>query len=198
MSRKLSNMVNILLGISIALCALLCWPLTHQQFTEKVLVTGTGLDNEGARRLIDNTQLGLLYLEDEDVPLSNTIGYNAYDTTLALDAFRQINEIRVSKGLNALKWNNSLVRASTIRAQESSEKWSHVRPNGQAYWTVDSKHVYGENLAFGYETADEAVAAWMDSPTHRDNILYADYTSAAISVYMDTNGTYYWANEFGI
>ena len=197
MSRKVSNIISLLLSAVLALLALVSWPLAHQYFTTNVLVTGTGLDEEGARRLIGQDN-GIVFIDEIEIPMSSTIGYDAYDTNLALDDFNIVNEIRQENGIQPLKWNNSLVRASTIRAQESSQKWSHIRPNGQAYWTVDSKHVYGENLAYGYETAEEAVDAWMNSPTHKDNILYAEFTSAAISVYKSSDGLYYWANEFGI
>ena len=51
-------------------------------------------------------------------------------------------------------------------------------------------------MAYGFETAEDAVEAWMNSTTHRDNILYDDFTKGAISIYEADDGTYYWANEF--
>ena len=41
---------------------------------------------------------------------------------------------------------------------------------GYVNWTTG-----GENIAAGYPTAEEVVAAWMSSPGHRANILNANY-----------------------
>ena len=42
----------------------------------------------------------------------------------------------------------------------------------------------------------DCVEAWMDSPTHRDNILYDEFEKVAISIYEE-DGTYYWSQEYG-
>ena len=95
----------------------------------------------------------------------------------------------------AIEANNLVV--SHVRAEECSEKFSHTRPNGKQWYTVNSKIQGGENLAFGFDTAEEAVEAWMNSPTHRDNILYDEFTKVAISIYQEDDGTCYWAQEYG-
>lgn len=56
------------------------------------------------------------------------------------------------------------------------------------------RHV-GENIAEGQDDAAEVVAAWMDSPTHRANIL-GDYTHIG-SGRAERNGRIYWCNHFG-
>ena len=138
------------------------------------------------------------YIEDTEIPLSDSFGYNVYQTHLVKDTIQKINKIRIEHGLSALQWTAPLNVAAMIRAKECSIKWSHTRPNGQDFWTVDSKCVYGENLAFGYDTADEVVSAWMASPSHKDNILYPEFRTIALAIYKAEDGTYYWANEFGI
>ncbi len=55
----------------------------------------------------------------------------------------------------------------------------------------------GENLAFGYNDASSVLEAWMNSPTHRENILFPDFTKISISIYVADDGTAYWAQEFG-
>ena len=197
MSRRVSNVVSLLLSCCLVIIAICGWAFTHEQSTNG-LVTETGLDENAARRTLEQLVGSSIYIEDTMIPLASTIGYDAYATQLARETFNNINSIRIKNGLNSLVWNDSLSMASTIRAQECSVKWSHTRPNGQAYWTVDSKHVYGENLAFGYDSAEEAVEAWMKSPSHKANILDAEFTMAAISVYKTKDGVYYWANEFGL
>lgn len=75
--------------------------------------------------------------------------------------------------------------------------WSHTRPDGSEFWTVNSNLLYGENLAKGFTTAEAAIDAWMNSASHKDNILFADFASGAIVVHVGSDGQWYWANEFG-
>ena len=84
-----------------------------------------------------------------------------------------------------------------VRAAECEKSFSHTRPDGTEWWTVDSSLMYGENLASGYYDADSVVSAWMTSPGHKANILNAGYATVGIAVYQTLNGTWYWAEEFG-
>ena len=52
----------------------------------------------------------------------------------------------------------------------------------------------GENIAFGQQTGEEVVRAWMGSPPHRRNIL--DCSFATIGVGYDGRGDY-WVQDFG-
>jgi len=45
--------------------------------------------------------------------------------------------------------------------------------------------------------ADEVVAAWMNSPSHKANILKPEFKSGAIAA-IEVDGEVYWAEEFGI
>jgi len=95
-----------------------------------------------------------------------------------------------------LTWNSGLEQASAVRAVEASQSFSHTRPDGSDWWTVNSNLMYGENLAKGYDSADAAVQAWMASPTHKANIMDAEFTSGAIAIHV-SNGQWFWAQEFG-
>lgn len=135
------------------------------------------------------------YLDDEAIALAES----ASDTGLravALEAYNDVNEIRANAGLNELKWDKNLETVASVRAKECSVKFSHTRPNGQQWYTVNSKIQGGENLAFGFNSAEDCVDAWMNSPTHRDNILYDEFVKVAISIYEE-NGTYYWSQQYG-
>ena len=83
-----------------------------------------------------------------------------------------------------------------VRAQEAASKFSHTRPNGKDWYTVNSELMWGENLAKGYDSAQSVVDAWMASPTHAANILAGDFTTCSIAVF-ETNGKLYFAQEFG-
>lgn len=112
--------------------------------------------------------------------------------TLAL-----VNEQRAAAGEAPLAWNQGLANAAVVRAAECEKSFSHTRPDGTEWWTVDSSLMYGENLASGYYDADSVVSAWMTSPGHKANILNAGYATVGIAVYQTLNGTWYWAEEFG-
>ena len=137
------------------------------------------------------------FFDSEAVALSESSEDDAGLRAVALEANNLVNEERASAGLDELVWDQNLETVSHVRAKECSEKFSHTRPSGKQWYTVNSKIQGGENLAFGFDSAEEAVDAWMNSPTHRDNILYDEFEKVAISIYQDDDGTYYWAQEYG-
>lgn len=139
----------------------------------------------------------IVYLDEEAIALSDASDTNTALRAEALKAYNNVNEERSAAGLSSLKWDQNLESTSSVRSQECSVSFSHTRPNGKAWYTVNSNIQGGENLAFGFDDADSATEAWMNSPTHRDNILYPEFSKIAISVYVADDGTAYWAQEFG-
>ena len=158
----------------------------------------SGLIEEGAfvaRADIENATV--FYLDDEAIALSDASGYNTELRAMALEASNLINDIRTDAGLNPLNWDSNLETVSAVRSEECSQSFSHTRPSGKAWNTVNSKIQGGENLAYGFSNASDAVDAWMASATHADNITYSEFTCAAIAIYQTDDGTMYWAQEFG-
>ncbi len=138
-----------------------------------------------------------VYLDDEAIALADTSGDTTSLRSEALRAYNLVNEQREAAGLSSLTWDSNLETTSSVRAKECASSFSHTRPNGSAWYTVNSAIMGGENLAYGFNDASSALSAWMNSPTHRENVLYPTFTKIAISVYVADNGTYYWAQEFG-
>jgi hypothetical protein len=69
----------------------------------------------------------------------------------------------------------------------AEQYWAHVSPSGiQPWkWFGDVGYNYsfaGENLAKNYPTSQATVDAWMNSPTHRENILNKEYTDVGFAV----------------
>ena len=155
------------------------------------------LEEDAFRALADIQNEKVTYLDSEAVALSNASDMDTGLRAQALEAYNQVNEQRASAGLKNLKWDQNLETVSNVRAKEASQKFSHTRPNGSQWCTVNSKIQGGENLAFGYDDADQATDAWMNSPTHRENILYPDFNKIAIGIYQNDEGTNYWAQEYG-
>ena len=113
------------------------------------------------------------------------------------EVIAKVNDIRVANGLNALRYDASLEASADVRADELTVRFSHTRPDGSDWYTVNPDLMYGENLADGYNTADAVVNAWMASPEHKANILKPDFTTVAVSTTVK-NGKTCWAQEFGM
>lgn len=70
-------------------------------------------------------------------------------------------------------------------------------PGDRAVVGKYSFYAIGENLAAGQETAAEVMKVWMDSPSHRDNILDEKWSEVGISVRAGGEYSIYWVQEFG-
>lgn len=99
------------------------------------------------------------------------------------------NKERAKKGLSVLKENQSLNKAAYAKAINMFEEdyWAHFAPSGKDPWgfikATGYKFSYaGENLAKNFQKSDDVVVAWMNSPTHRDNLLSSHYQEIGIAV----------------
>jgi len=97
------------------------------------------------------------------------------------------NTERSGVALGQLTRNTTLDAAAQLKAQHMAEKeyFAHFSPEGVSPWfwfaQADYNFVHaGENLAIHFTDTEELVDAWMDSPTHRANIMNGDYTEIGI------------------
>ena len=155
------------------------------------------VNDKAFRSMSDIENDTAVYLDDEAIALSDASATNTALRAEALKAYNLVNEQREAAGLDSLAWDANLESTSAVRSQECSVSFSHTRPNGKAWYTVNSNIQGGENLAWGLKSADLVTEAWMDSPMHKDNILYSDFNKIAISIYCDDENMWYWAQEFG-
>ncbi len=125
--------------------------------------------------------------------------------TLEIEVFNLINDIRVQNGVKKLKWDPTAYTAAKTRVREIVTCWGHNRPDGTRCYSVygegeDPFHIFshiGENIASGQHTAKEVVDSWMNSSSHRKNILNPDFENIAIAFYeADDYYHYYWVQEF--
>jgi len=105
------------------------------------------------------------------------------------DLLTDTNNEREAQGLGDLTLNNQLSDAAFLKAKDmfKYDYWSHTSPSGVEPWkwfgdTGYNYSVAGENLAKNYPTADATVDAWMNSPSHRENILDAKYVDIGFAV----------------
>lgn len=107
---------------------------------------------------------------------------NLKNTTYLVNQSRNIN------GLNDLFISATLIKIATDKANDmiTHHYFSHTSPQGinPWYWFKKNNYLYeyaGENLAINYNTAENQHQAWMNSPTHRKNILNPSYTEIGIA-----------------
>ncbi|MBA3723918.1 MAG: hypothetical protein H0W89_03405 [Candidatus Levybacteria bacterium] len=105
------------------------------------------------------------------------------------DLVTYTNLKRQSNGLAPLTLNKELSVAAGQKAKHmfAQDYWAHVAPDGTTPWVFikDSGYQYlyaGENLARGFDSSTEVVDAWMESPTHRENLLSPNYTDIGFAV----------------
>jgi len=125
----------------------------------------------------------------------NILGY-ATDVTVQ-KLYELTNAERSKINLNGLNYNDELAAAAKQKAEDMFAKdyWSHYGPAGETPWQfiLASGYQYeyaGENLAKNFMFSDGVVNAWLDSTTHRDNLLRREYTDVGFAV-VNGNGLYF-------
>lgn len=100
-----------------------------------------------------------------------------------------VNKERIDKGLEPLKINDKLIQAAQQKAQDmiKNNYFAHSSPTGTSPWYWFDKIGYnyvaaGENLAKDFTDSKYLHQAWMNSPSHRDNILNDKYQEIGIAV----------------
>ncbi len=99
------------------------------------------------------------------------------------------NLARAEQGLNSLTLNTELSSAAYVKATDMFAKnyWAHNAPDGTTPWVFINNSGYGyvfagENLARDFNNSEGVVAAWMNSPTHRENILRKEYQEIGFAI----------------
>ena len=99
------------------------------------------------------------------------------------------NESRLASNLSPLQANAQLDLAASKKLNDmaTEEYFAHISPTGVNpwFWIKQSQYQYrvaGENLALGFPTAKETVSAWLDSSSHRENVLNSQYTEIGVAV----------------
>lgn len=99
-----------------------------------------------------------------------------------------INQSRGEAGVSALAKNAKLTQAAAAKADDMFKRqyFAHVGPdgNGPSYWADRAGYGWsalGENIAYGYDTAELVHGAFMNSEGHRRNILSARYEHVGVA-----------------
>ena len=118
---------------------------------------------------------------------SAVLGYATNMSSSSL--LQETNEERSGSGLATLSISDRLTQAAQAKANDMAARnyWSHNTPEGTPPWTFMTQAGYayytaGENLAYGFEDSGGAVAGWMASPGHRDNILNTTFKEVGFGI----------------
>ncbi len=105
------------------------------------------------------------------------------------EVIRLTNVERTNNDLAPLTYNSTLSQAALAKGNDMLAKgyWAHFAPDGTSPWSFFLSFGYkyryaGENLARDFADAGTAVNAWMNSPTHKENILNPNYKDIGIGV----------------
>ena len=117
-----------------------------------------------------------------------------YDYDLAIEVVEKTNKVRQENGLSKLQFNRDIEDVAMLRAAESYISFSHTRPDGTWFYILND-YLNGENIAAGQKNSQEVIDAWMNSPSHRENILRSEFKSFSVGVF-EKDGIYYWCQNF--
>ncbi|MHB1376669.1 MAG: CAP domain-containing protein [Candidatus Humimicrobiaceae bacterium] len=104
-----------------------------------------------------------------------------------------INNFREANGLNALAADESLTNVAMTRSRDLLDRnyFSHYTPEGTNVFNlmrdmgIEFRYA-GENLAqsapASVGTPEGFLNAWVNSPSHRDNILRSQYTKIGVAM----------------
>ena len=77
------------------------------------------------------------------------------------EVFRLVNKAREKEGVEPVVSDPTAMEYAQIRAEEISEKFSHVSPDGTVMQY--SHYTFAENIAMGGRTPEDAVNSWLNS-----------------------------------
>lgn len=126
--------------------------------------------------------------------------------SLEKTAVELINAQRAEQGLPALNWNEKAAQVARLHS-ENMAHYKFFNHRGLDGLMVNDRadtlnlewRAIGENIAYnrGYDNPIEfTVKRWMDSPSHKENILDKRWKETGIGVVVCPDGTYYLTQVF--
>lgn len=114
-----------------------------------------------------------------------------------------VNEERAKAGLDLLYMDNKISDVARLKSKDMADL-NYFAHNSPTYGMAGDMllrygitwSAWGENIASGQDTPQEVVTAWMNSPSHRENILSPYFTFIGVGYYVGADGTPYWTQMF--
>lgn len=122
-------------------------------------------------------------------------GVLAYATEMSSSSLlSHTNKQRVANGKTSLTLNSKLNNAAQAKANDMVARnyWSHNTPDGKEPWVFFQQAGYayskaGENLAYGFTTSADTISGWMNSATHKANMLDSGFTEVGFGFTNSSN-----------
>ncbi|MFD6876193.1 MULTISPECIES: CAP domain-containing protein [unclassified Streptomyces] len=112
-----------------------------------------------------------------------------------------VNQERAKAGCSALTVNDKLTAAAQNHSQDmaSHSNMSHTGSDGsdpgqRITRAGYSWSTYGENVAYGYNSPEQVMNGWMNSPGHKKNILNCAFKEIGVGLAQPNS---YWTQAFG-
>lgn len=133
-------------------------------------------------------------------------GMNDRQLAFASECFELVNEFRVNNGRAPLTWDAPTAGVAALHTvyMRDQNTLTHAGPGACTIASVCLKNrldtggvahlAAGENVATRAYTAQDAVNAWIASPSHRDNMLDARWTAVGIGYAEGTDP--WWTQVF--
>jgi uncharacterized protein YkwD len=139
------------------------------------------------------------FIEDEanysiDLNLANETDWQMADEILVL-----VNLHRASVNLPAILKDQQYASAYAVEHTLYMIEKSEINHDNFNIRTEALKEKgaikVGENVAFGYTSAESVVSAWLNSPSHK-RAIEGNYTHSGFGVMKGSNGGYYFTQLF--
>jgi uncharacterized protein YkwD len=109
-----------------------------------------------------------------------------------------VNDVRHRAGLRFLGDDKYLARFAATRSAEMADdrRLSHTGWESGLRKAGLTDDALGENVAYNYATPDAVMEGWMQSPSHRANILRPIYKRIGVGCVIDDRGHRWWTQDF--
>ena len=135
----------------------------------------------------------------------NTTSTTVKSDALVKEVIKLCNNERAKRNFAPLVEDDLLNKLALLKSQDMVAKSYFAHESPTYGYAKDMMRMYnvkyswlGENIgrANDYNTPQQLVNKWMDSSTHRDNILNPNFTKIGVAYVGDKNGKVYWTQLF--
>ena len=137
-------------------------------------------------------------IEEDKIEALST-SYVPATKAIEIEILELINNHRITIGLNSLEDMNKVKALAYGHSNYMRDKQEVSHDNFyQRSSTLKNNPGatrVGENVAYGYSTAQSVVNAWLNSDGHKE-IIEGDFTNFDISAEKDPEGKWYYTNIF--
>ena len=134
--------------------------------------------------------------------INYSIDLNLADETnwdLAIDILYLINKHRDTLGLSAISIDQQYASAYAVNHTKYMIELNQVNHDNfnirSAALKDNGAYTVAENVAYGYDSAEEVVSAWLKSPSHR-SIIEGSYSHSGFGVISNNQGNYFFTQIF--